>query len=163
MSAEPLYERDFYTWTQQQAAALRRIAKRRGEPLDPDLDLENLIEEVADLGGEMVLRVQTLLGQCLQHLAQAANAPKGTAARDWQSQAVGFQSDAAQRFSPSMQKLVQPRLEREWRNAVQVAEQTLKRKLPHLAGPCPFTLERLLDEDAELAPLLTRLAPPTGG
>lgn len=159
MSAEPLYERDFYAWTQLQATALRRIAKRR-EAIDPDLDLENLIEEVSDLGNERVLQVQTLLGRCLQHLAQVANGVKLPGAKEWRQQAVGFQADAAQRFSPSMQKLVHPRLEREWRSAVQAAEQTLKRRLPHLAGPCPFTLERLLDEDSELEPLLARLAPP---
>ena len=42
-----LYESDFYAWTGDQARALRRLAATRP---NADLDLEHLIEEVADLG-----------------------------------------------------------------------------------------------------------------
>ena len=47
IAAAPLYERDRYAWTQQQAAGLRRLAERQ---VNSTLDLANLAEEVEDLG-----------------------------------------------------------------------------------------------------------------
>ena len=44
---EDLYAEDFYTWTQAQAAALRRLAETRW---NGPLDLEHLAKEVEDLG-----------------------------------------------------------------------------------------------------------------
>ena len=43
-----LYERDFYTWTQHQAGALRRAAAERVNTSEL-IDWENLAEEVEDL------------------------------------------------------------------------------------------------------------------
>lgn len=154
-----LYERDFYTWTRVQADALRRLAERR-ENLDAALDLANLIEEVEDLGSEQVFRVQSLLHRLLQHLIQIANAPAARSVNHWRSEALGFRRGATQRFLPSMRSRVEARLDREWRNAVRRAEAKLGRSLPHLPAACPFALDDLLDEDAELTPLLAPLAPP---
>ncbi len=44
---EDLYAEDFYAWTQDQAAALRRLAQVRW---NGPLDLEHLADEVEDLG-----------------------------------------------------------------------------------------------------------------
>jgi Domain of unknown function DUF29 len=46
-SAERLYKEDFYAWTREQAAALRRLADERW---NGPLDLLHLAEEVEDLG-----------------------------------------------------------------------------------------------------------------
>ena len=40
-----LYEEDFYAWTQQQAELLRRLP-----PVGNELDIENIAEEIEDLG-----------------------------------------------------------------------------------------------------------------
>jgi hypothetical protein len=42
-----LYKEDYYAWTKQQAAELRRLAAAR---IESPLDLENLAEEVESLG-----------------------------------------------------------------------------------------------------------------
>lgn len=154
-----LYEHDFYTWTQRQADALRRLAERR-ENLDADLDLAHLIEEVADLGNEQVFRVQSLLLRMLQHLLLVANASQARTVNHWRSEALAFRTQAVRRYLNSMRQLVEPRLDREWRGAVKLAEAKLGRHLPHLAQECPFTLAELLDDDAPLEPLLARLKPP---
>jgi hypothetical protein len=44
-SSETLYDEDFYAWTQQQAALLRRLP-----PPGNELDLEHIAEEIEDLG-----------------------------------------------------------------------------------------------------------------
>jgi len=45
VSTEPLYDADFYAWTQQQAELLRRLPTV-GNELDP----ERIAEEIEDLG-----------------------------------------------------------------------------------------------------------------
>lgn len=154
-----LYATDFFTWTRVQAEALRRLAEER-DNTGTDLDLEHLIEEVADLGNEQVLRVQSLLQRFLQHLLQVANAPQTRTIHHWRSEALALRGHAVRRYLPSLRRLVEARLDREWRGAVKLAAAKLDRELPHLPHACPLTLTELLDEDAELAPLLARLAPP---
>lgn len=56
-----LYERDYYTWALEQAALLR--AHRFAE-----LDLENLAEEVEDLGKREAKELQSRLETLLAHL-----------------------------------------------------------------------------------------------
>jgi len=154
-----LHERDFYTWTRVQADALRRLAERR-ENLDAALDLANLIEEVEDLGSEQVFRVQSLLRRFLQHVILIANAPSSRTLNHWRGEALNFRQSARNRYLPSMRQRVEARLDREWQGAVRIAEAKLGRELPHLPNACPFALDELLDEDAELTPLLAPLAPP---
>ena len=57
----PSYDTDFYTWTQQQAAALR--AKDW-----PGLDVANLAEEIGSLGNEQAHAVESHLVIALTHL-----------------------------------------------------------------------------------------------
>jgi Domain of unknown function DUF29 len=45
VTSETLYDEDFYAWTQQQAALLRRLP-----PAGNELDLEHIAEEIEDLG-----------------------------------------------------------------------------------------------------------------
>lgn len=47
--AQRLYKEDFYAWTRDQAAALRRLADQRW---NGPLDVLHLAEEVEDLGSE---------------------------------------------------------------------------------------------------------------
>ncbi len=155
-----LYRRDFYTWTRQQAAALRRLAEARAN-LDAELDLPHLIAEVEDLGSEQVHRVQSHLRRFLQHLLYLATAPESRAARHWRAEALTFRHTAARRYLPSMRRLVEPELDGEWRAARRIAEAKLGRPLPHLPEACPFPLDTLLDEEAPIDALLARLAPPT--
>src|SRR5919197_4671986 len=56
-----LYDQDFYAWTQEQAALLRKGAV-------DDLDLRNLAEEVHDLGVSQYNAVSSDLYQVLLHL-----------------------------------------------------------------------------------------------
>ena len=71
-----LSERDFYTWTQDQAARLRAL---RGHDA---IDAEHVAEEIADLGQERRDAVQSNIERCPEHLiklaASPATAPRGT-------------------------------------------------------------------------------------
>src|SRR5712692_1231317 len=56
-----LYESDFYTWTQEQARLLR---ERRFD----DLDLDNLVDEVASVGSSEKREIRNRLKVLLTHL-----------------------------------------------------------------------------------------------
>ncbi len=66
---EDLYERDYYTWTLEQARALR---ERRAEALDWD----GLAEEVEDLGRSEVRELESRLEVLLVHLLKWRYQPK---------------------------------------------------------------------------------------
>jgi hypothetical protein len=60
---DELYDRDFFRWTQEQAAALRR-AKGSNLPLD----WENLAEEVESLGKSQRAELNSQIRRILRHL-----------------------------------------------------------------------------------------------
>src|SRR4051812_49650097 len=71
--ADPgLYERDFYLWTQRQAAELRHAAAQR---TNLPLDLENLAEEVESLGKSDRRAVVSYLIKLIEHLLKLAYSP----------------------------------------------------------------------------------------
>src|SRR5439155_24010268 len=65
-----LYESDFYTWTQEQARLLR---ERRFD----DLDLENLIDEVASVGSSEKREIRSRLVILIGHLLKWKFQPGG--------------------------------------------------------------------------------------
>jgi hypothetical protein len=151
-----LHDRDFYAWTREQAAALRRLAAARPN-LDAALDLPRLIEEVEDLGSEQLHRVDSNLRRMLQHLIYVATAPEARSVRHWRGEIIAFRHNAVSRYLASMRRELEPRLERTWRVACRAAAEKLGRDLRYLPTPCPFTLDELLDEDLALDTLLARL------
>ena len=151
-----LHDRDFYTWTREQAAALRRLAEMRAN-LDAALDLPNLIEEVEDLGSEQVHRVESNLRRMLQHLIYVVTQPEARSIRHWRGEIIAFRHNAARRYLPPMRREVEPKLDRTWRVACRAAAEKLGRDLAHLPSPCPFSLDEQLDEFLPLDTLLARL------
>ena len=73
-----LYERDYYTWIQEQVRALR---EHRVE----DLDWPNLAEEIEDLGKSEKRALKTRITKLLEHLLKMAYASD----RIWQSTGAG--------------------------------------------------------------------------
>jgi hypothetical protein len=55
VTPETLYDKDFYAWTQQQAAPLRRLP-----PAGNGLDLDHIAEEIEDLGRSGLGAAQSL-------------------------------------------------------------------------------------------------------
>ena len=56
MGDQSLYEEDILIWSEQQAAALRKLAARRDLP--NELDLENVAEEIEDVGKSELSKVE---------------------------------------------------------------------------------------------------------
>lgn len=99
--AGELYERDFYAWTQDQAALLRAWP----QALRPNaLDLENLAEEIDSLGRSQRSAVESLLEQVVLHLLMLRCHPHQEPRRHWQKEIDGFrdQLDRLFRDNPSL-------------------------------------------------------------
>jgi hypothetical protein len=62
-----LYDTDFYTWTRQQAAALRKAAAERVNMSAP-LDWENLAEEIESMGRSQAQELFSRYYRLLAHL-----------------------------------------------------------------------------------------------
>jgi hypothetical protein len=147
MSQHSLYDRDFYAWTQDQAAHLREVRDNR-------LDAAHLAEEVADLGRSQLEKVIGNLRQCLVHLVKAAAQPDSPYVYDWIGEAETFAENAHLAFSPGMRQRID--LDWIWRRAVQRANRALQ---SYGATPfpsdvaCPFAPDDFLvaDFDGEAA------------
>ena len=94
-----LYERDILAWSQHQADLLRRVA--RGERVN-EVDWAHVVEEIEDVGLSELNAVRSYLRLMLVHLLKVHGWPDSAAADHWRREIMSFQSDAAQRFAPSI-------------------------------------------------------------
>ena len=77
---EELYEEDFYAWTQDQAASLRRLAAERW---NGPLDLAHLAEEVEDLGKAERNALFSQIERLIEHLLKLEYASATEPRRQW--------------------------------------------------------------------------------
>jgi type II secretory pathway component PulM len=109
-----LYDRDFYAWTQDQAARLRALAAR-----NDGLDAANLAEEVEGLGRSDRRAAGSLIEKLLLHLLKLAWHPAMENRAHWRAEVRAFRGDIADIFadSPSLRaaraEIAAPR----WRRA----------------------------------------------
>ena len=80
---ESLYEEDFYAWTQQQAALLRRLPR-----LGNELDLEHIAEEIEDLGRSDLRAARSLCQHIIEHLLKLEYSGLEDPADHWRDEIV---------------------------------------------------------------------------
>jgi len=95
--AKDLYEEDLYLWSQAQAALLR--AGRFDE-----LDLENLIEEVEDVGGALRRSVRSRARTIIEHLLKLENSPSSDPRIGWRSTVRTQRSGLLDDLTPSLRR-----------------------------------------------------------
>ena len=138
---DDLYDQDALAWSEHQAGLLRRVA--RGERVN-EVDWEHVIEEIEDVGLSQLNAVQSYLRLVLVHLLKVHCWPESHSAGHWRGEIVSFQSDAAQRFAPSMrQRIDLDRLYHSAREQVMAATYDGRPPLP-FPEACPFILDQLL-------------------
>lgn len=143
MNPSRQHETDFYRWTQDQAALLRALPRSSNL-----LDIENLAEEIEDMGRAEIKEISSLLRQTLTHLVKIAVDREAPSVAHWVSEASGFQSDAVLAYSPGLgQCLDLPKI---WKLAKRNAADSLGEhgvEVPSFPEECPLTLDQLLDAD----------------
>lgn len=136
-----LYEADFALWIDQQVELLRA---RKFE----QLDLDNLIEEIECMGGNLARELRSRIETIIMHLLKCQYQP-GQKSGSWlgtlreqRSSIEGLLED-----NPSLRRLVDEAVAKRFGAAVaRAADETgLERK--NFPPRCPYTAENVLDPD----------------
>jgi hypothetical protein len=165
MDGRSLYDDDIYAWAQQQAATLRRLGETRRD-LPNELDLENVSEEIEDLGSNRKDAAESFIRLILVHLAKLAAAPQAASANHWRKEIVTFHNELLAKLTRSMWAGID--LKTLWRRALKEARAGLKadeaegfdenRIFRAELQACPVDLFTLAGEDFDIEPVLNRLA-----
>ncbi len=142
-ASPPLYEEDFYTWTQRQGALLR-------ERRFAELDLVNLIEEVEDLGSNRRDAVVSHARQLIWHLLKLQFSPAAPPRRGWRQTVCNQRLDLEQKLTPSLRQHLAATLADIYDRARGSATIDLEEdRVPAESLPpdCPYPLDQLLDSN----------------
>jgi hypothetical protein len=135
----PLYDRDFYAWSLQQAELLRKGNLA-------DADIEHIAEEIDSMGRtekrELISRLTVLLLHLLKWRHQS-----GRRGPSWQASIANQRDDIADHLddNPSLKPLLPQALASAYRKASR--EAVAETGLPGATFPdnCPWTVEQVLD------------------
>ena len=140
-TAKNLYDEDFYVWAQNQAQLLRE--KRFDE-----LDLENLIEEVEDLGGALERSLRSCARAFMEHLLKLQHSPAQDPRSGWRATIRTQQSELLNDLTPSLRRHLADDLAELYARARHDAEGSLSDHGEHdaadaLPASCPYTLDQI--------------------
>lgn len=158
MDDQSLYERDIYAWAETQAAALRRLAETRRD-LPNGLDVENIAEEIEDVGSSELHRVESFVEVLLLHLLKLASAPDAVSVRHWRNEVDLAHHRVVRFWRPSMSRKLG--LDDVWKAAL-IQGDTAPNKygdtlLTNLPKPCPFEIVDLVSPAFDMDVAVTRL------
>ena len=113
-----------------------------------ELDLENLIEELEDLGRERKLAMASLLQQVVIHLLLLDywDTEYQRNARHWQDEIDSFRYQLNDRLTTNLTRYLEENLAKTYQRALKRVNNKTGNNL-NLPQQCPYTLEQLLDED----------------
>jgi hypothetical protein len=117
-----LYDRDFFLWTEEQAAALRR-AKDSNLPLD----WENLAEEIESLGKSDRRQLTSQIRRILRHLLKLEASPAARPRAGWRSTIIEARSqiDEVLSDSPSLRREIDRLVKDQLATAAELASSDL--------------------------------------
>jgi hypothetical protein len=136
-----LYEEDFYVWAGSQAQLLR---DRRFD----ELDLENLIEEVEDLGGTLKRSVRSRARTIMEHLLKLQHSPTQEPRLGWREAIRTQRSELLGDLTPSLRRTLADELSDLYDRARHDAEASLRDHGEHAAADalpktCPYTPDQI--------------------
>ena len=168
MADNALYETDILAWSEQQAGALRELAARRDLP--NALDLEHVLEEIADVGLSELNAIKSFVRLIPRHAVKCVVDPEALTVRHWHVEINNWQCELADRISRSMHQRIDMGML--WGRAVRQAELDLLEqardaafiaRLRSLHGnTCLLSLAELLLDPANPAVLVQRLSSALG-
>jgi hypothetical protein len=136
------YDKDFYAWTQHQAALLRAEKFQ-------DLDITNIAEELESLGArdhrELRRRLQRLVTHLLKWQYQPTRRQTG---HSWRSTIRTQRQEIAELLeqSPSLRQTVPEALSARYALAREHARDQTHLPLGTFPATCPWTVEQILDD-----------------
>jgi hypothetical protein len=143
------YEDDFYAWTEEQAALLRRLPAGANR-----LDLERIAEEIEDLGRSELRAAQSLCEHIIEHLLKLEYAGLTEPAEHWCDEIVEWRLQLDKILTRSIAAKLD--LPGRYRAALRLARR-FERHAPGFVGrlpaECPYTLEQILGGDSDWFPV----------
>jgi hypothetical protein len=134
------YNTDFYLWTQQQADLLRQGALSA-------LDVENLIEELDDMGASDRRSLGSFLELVIMHLLKWRYQPDKRS-NSWRH-SIRKGRNAIERaieYSPSLKRQLPEMVVAEYRRAKREAADETGLPLDIFPEQCPFTIEQIISD-----------------
>jgi hypothetical protein len=148
MDSSTAYDADILEWSEQQASALRGLARTRPE-LSNAIDWENVAEEIECVGRSEFVAVQSFVRLILIHLIKAVSVPDAVSMLHWRKEVGAFRADLLDRISPSMRDRLD--LIKLWRQASKQASLDLavhgQLLAPGLPNSCPLVINEIVDPD----------------
>jgi len=141
MSIDTTYATDFNLWVQRTARLLR-------EHRWQDIDLENLVEEIEDLGKSERRGIASQLTRLLLHLLKWQYQPQRHS-DSWLDSITDarLQIELVLKDSPSLKVYPSEQLERSYQKARHSALKQTGLLLSAFPDECPYLLENILNED----------------
>jgi hypothetical protein len=140
-TTKDLYEEDFYVWTERQAELLR--ARRFDE-----LDLENLIEEVAELGEAVKKSVRSRVRTIIEHLLKLQHSPALDPRPGWRETIRTQRDDLSDDLTPALHRLLEQEVDALFAQARNRADGSMRddgedAAADALPESCPYTLDQI--------------------
>ena len=139
LDLKTLYEIDDSLWLEETIELLK------AKNFDA-LDLDNLIEELEDLGNEKKFRVASLLEQIIRHclLLQFWISEREYNQAHWKAEIVSFKDQLKRYLTTNLRKYLEQEFEQIYFESVRYVRQKTDNKV-NFPDICPYSLEELLD------------------
>ncbi len=144
------YDTDFYTWTQQQGAALRKAAAERISAA-AGIDWDNVAEEIESLGRSELRAMESALVRIVEHLLKLEYSPAAEPRAGWRESIALHRDDLARlkRDNPGLVARID--FAGTYASARRIAGRSLERfddlSADSLPATCPFTPAEIEDPD----------------
>lgn len=109
MAIDDLYERDFYVWTQEQAAALRAAGKAGGR--SNAVDWDRVAEELEDMGKSDYREVASYVALIAEHLMKLAWSQRAEPKGGWRAEIIRFRATLKRVLTPTLRAKIADELE----------------------------------------------------
>ncbi|QIZ69379.1 DUF29 domain-containing protein [Oxynema aestuarii] len=136
-----LYQIDEYLWLSETIKILRASRLE-------DLDLENLIEELENLGKRDLNKVRSLLRQIIIHLLflEYWQEERERNSRHWKGEVTAFRADLSDRLTTTLKNKLHEGLASIYETALKVVLQKTGLSKDTIPESCPYSFEQLLDD-----------------
>ncbi len=142
------YDTDFYGWTQDQAAKLRKLLVERA---NLDLDFENIAEEIDSMGRSDRRELRSQLARVIEHLLKLEESTLWEPRRQWQNSVDSGRESLKELFdrSPSLFAAREEELAEAYAKAARrLSRNHVELGMDQPPRTCPYDLDsQILDAD----------------
>jgi hypothetical protein len=134
-----LYDRDFYAWTQEQAALLKSGQWDQ-------LDIPNLVEEIEALGRQERRELVNRLGILVGHLLKWQFQPQQRS-KSWTATIIEQRQEIQELIAdnPSLKSYLVEAMNKAYQKSVLLVAKETPLSLDDLPDRCPYTLDQVMD------------------